>query len=57
MHNAIYILNTDAYDKIYGAPERADINELVNTVAPQQTVESIAAHPELLADVDVIFSG
>ena len=57
MHNAIYILNTDAYNKIYGAPERADINELANIVAPQQTVETIAAHPELLADVDVIFSG
>ena len=57
MHNAIYILNTDAYDKIYGAPERADINELVNIVAPQQTVESIAAHPELLSDVNIIFSG
>lgn len=57
MHNAIYILNTDAYDKIYGAPERADIDELVTMVAPQQTAESIAAHPELLADVDVVFSG
>jgi len=57
MHNAIYILNTDAYNKIYGGPERADIDELVNVVAPQQTVESIAACPELLADVDIIFSG
>ena len=57
MHNAIYILNTDAYDKIYGVLERADINELVDIVAPQQTVESIAAHPELLSDVDIIFSG
>jgi len=57
MHNAIYILNTDAYDKIYGVPERADIDELVNMVAPQQTAASIAAQSELLADVDVVFSG
>jgi len=57
MHNAIYILNTDAYDKIYGLPERAAIDELVSLVAPQQTAESIAAHPELLVDIDVIFSG
>jgi len=57
MHDAIYILNTDAYNIIYGMSERADIGELVNMVAPQQTSESITAHPELLADVDIIFSG
>ena len=57
MHKALYILNTDAYDKIYGPGERATIDELVEMVAPQQTAESILAQPELLSDVEVIFSG
>ena len=57
MLKGIFILNTDAYDKIYGEPERAAIAELVDIVAPQQTAQSIAENPALLAAVDVIFSG
>lgn len=57
MLKALYLLNTDAFEKIYGAPERAAIEAQVEMVAPPQTAETIQAHPELLQDVDVIFSG
>ncbi len=57
MLKALYLLNTDAYDKIYGEPERCAISELVTLVAPQQTAESVREHPEVLADVEAIFSG
>ena len=40
MLRALYLLNTDAYNKIYGAPEREAIASLVEIVAPQQTAES-----------------
>jgi phosphoglycerate dehydrogenase-like enzyme len=57
MLKALYLLNTDAYEKIYGAPERAAIAAMVEMVAPQQTAESVRANPEVLAEVDAIFSG
>jgi phosphoglycerate dehydrogenase-like enzyme len=57
MPNALYLLNADAYGKIYGPEERADIDALVQIVAPQQTAASVREHPEVLAEVDLIFSG
>ncbi|MBO0791908.1 MAG: hydroxyacid dehydrogenase [Ktedonobacteraceae bacterium] len=53
----LYVLRTDAYDKIYGPEERSDIAELVDIYAEQQTEESLRERPELLAEADVIFSG
>jgi phosphoglycerate dehydrogenase-like enzyme len=53
----LFLLNTGAYDQIYGEPERAAIAELVDIVAPPQTAESVRENPAVLADVDVIFSG
>ncbi|MGC9468237.1 MAG: hydroxyacid dehydrogenase [Anaerolineae bacterium] len=57
MLKAIYLLNPDAYDKIYGEPERADIDALVEIIAPPQTAASVHGDPAVLADIDVIFSG
>ena len=54
---SIYILNTDAYDVIYGADERADLANLLDIYAPQQTVQSVTEHPEILKPVEVIISG
>lgn len=54
---AIYLLNPDAYAKIYGPDERREIGELVDVIAPLQTAASVAANPAVLADVDVILSG
>jgi phosphoglycerate dehydrogenase-like enzyme len=54
---ALYLLNESAFDQIYGPDERRDIEELVDLVAPPQSAWTIAEHPELLADVEVILSG
>ncbi len=57
MLKGLFLLKTDAYDRIYGEPEREAIAELVNIVAPQQSADTIKANLGLLSDVDVIFSG
>ena len=54
---AIYLLNPDAYAKIYGPDERRDLAQLVDVIAPPQTAASVAADPSVLADVEVILSG
>jgi phosphoglycerate dehydrogenase-like enzyme len=54
---ALYLLNESAFDQIYGPDERRDIAELVDVIAPLQTAWTVAEHPELLADVEVILSG
>jgi phosphoglycerate dehydrogenase-like enzyme len=54
---AIYLLNPDAYAKIYGPDERREIGQLVDVIGPLQTATSVAANPGVLADVDVILSG
>lgn len=54
---ALYILNVDAFERIYGQPERDEIAQLVDLVAPPQTAASIAEKPELLSDVEIILSG
>ena len=54
---AIYILAEGALPLIYGPDERCAIAEWADIDAPPQTRESIARHPELLHDVDAIFSG
>jgi phosphoglycerate dehydrogenase-like enzyme len=53
----LYILDTEAYDLVYGPQERADIARLVDVIAPQQTRLSILENPHLLERVDVILSG
>ncbi|MEM7535568.1 MAG: hydroxyacid dehydrogenase [Chloroflexota bacterium] len=57
MHNALFLLNTDAYDKIYGPEERADLHKLVNIYAPQQTAASVQADPSILSQAEIILSG
>jgi phosphoglycerate dehydrogenase-like enzyme len=53
----LYLLGMSAFDRIYGADTRRDIEAQVEIVAPLQTPESIAADPAALADVSLIFSG
>ena len=53
----LYILGSQPYQWIYGAPERERITELVVIIAPAQTAESIRQDLGLLHDADVIFSG
>lgn len=57
MLKGLFILDTHAFELIYGEALHAKIARRVELVAPLQTKESIAEHPELLAEVEVIFSG
>ena len=53
----IFVLDSDAFEMVYGPEERAAIAACVDFVAPPQTHHSLAANPDLLRDVEVLFSG
>ena len=53
----LYILNADAYRKIYGPSERQAIEQHVEMVGPPQTRLSIVENKGMLKDIEVIFSG
>jgi phosphoglycerate dehydrogenase-like enzyme len=53
----LFLLNADAYAKIYGPAEQAEIEQLVQLYAPPQTAQSIQENPALLHQADIIFSG
>jgi phosphoglycerate dehydrogenase-like enzyme len=57
MLNGIFLLDTASYPLIYSQSQREEIGKLVHIYAPQQTTTTVAAHPEILAQADVIFSG
>jgi phosphoglycerate dehydrogenase-like enzyme len=53
----LFILRTDAYEKIYASQERKEIAALVDIIAPQQTAASIVEDPSPLQEAELIFSG
>ncbi len=53
----IFLLNQDAYQKIYGPAEQAAIARAVEFYAPPQTAQSVQADPAILHDAEMIFSG
>jgi phosphoglycerate dehydrogenase-like enzyme len=53
----LYLLDTENYDRIYGPAERDAIARLVDIYAAPQTRDSVAKHPQVLSEADVIFSG
>jgi len=57
MLKGLFILNADAFERIYGPAERTDIEARVEIVAGPQTRESVKADPAVLEPVEVIFSG
>jgi phosphoglycerate dehydrogenase-like enzyme len=57
MLKGLYLLNLDAYDKIYGDAERRTIAQLVDIYAPCQTADMVKYDPSVLSQADVIFSG
>ncbi len=57
MTKGIFILDSSAYELIYGATLHAEIARRVDLVPGLHTKESIQTNLELLADVEVIFSG
>jgi phosphoglycerate dehydrogenase-like enzyme len=52
-----FVLNADAYDLIYGPEERAAIAAQIELTGPPLTAAAVECSPDLLADVDLIFSG
>ncbi|MFA6963023.1 MAG: hydroxyacid dehydrogenase [Opitutaceae bacterium] len=57
MTKGIFILDTHAHELIYGEALHAEISRRVDLVPGVHTKKFIEDHPELLADVEVIFSG
>lgn len=55
--NGLFLLARDAFEAVYRPEAAAAIANRVNLVAPAMTAADIKGRPELLADVDVIFSG
>ncbi|HEX2739710.1 MAG TPA: hydroxyacid dehydrogenase [Rubrobacter sp.] len=53
----LYVLASDAFDRIYGEPERADIAALVEVEDVPQTAETVAKNLDVLDGVEVILSG
>jgi phosphoglycerate dehydrogenase-like enzyme len=53
----LFLLSASAYEEIYGEEARLTIAELVELAAPPQTGETVAQHPDVLADAEVILSG
>jgi phosphoglycerate dehydrogenase-like enzyme len=54
---ALYILDANSFERIYGPDTQAEIAGLVDLVAPPQTRHVATENPALLADVEIVFSG
>ena len=54
---ALYLLDSDAFHKIYGEEEQAAVAELADIYAPPQTRDSVARNSGVLAEAEVILSG
>ncbi|MBN1372264.1 MAG: hydroxyacid dehydrogenase [Anaerolineaceae bacterium] len=57
MKKALYLLDSSAYDLIYGPEERADIARMVDVYASPQTAQTITENPGVLTDAEILFSG
>ncbi|MBX3014363.1 MAG: hydroxyacid dehydrogenase [Caldilineaceae bacterium] len=57
MTKALFLLNADAYSKIYGPAQQAALSALVALYAPPQTAQSVAADPTILHEAELLFSG
>jgi len=57
MFKGIFIMDPYFYENTYGIEEHKDIAKLVELYAPLYTKTSIMENPEVLSDVDFIFSG
>jgi phosphoglycerate dehydrogenase-like enzyme len=57
MLKALYLLDHESFDLIYGQPERDDIAALLDIYAPVQTKKMLAADSSILGQAEVIMSG
>jgi phosphoglycerate dehydrogenase-like enzyme len=53
----LFVLNADAYGLAYGPDEREAIEQLATLIGPPMTRDDLAARSDLLARVEVLFSG
>ncbi len=53
----LYVLDPNSFGLIYGPEEQCDIAALVDIVAPPLSTRELLGRQELLAHVDVLFSG
>jgi phosphoglycerate dehydrogenase-like enzyme len=54
---ALYLLDGEAFQKVYGEEERKAVAGLADVYAPPQTADSVAKNLDVLAEVEVILSG
>jgi len=57
MVKALIVLNEDARERIYGDALLAEIARRMDLVAPPLTAKTLASRPDLLGEVEVMFSG
>jgi len=57
MVKGIFVLDSEAYEKVYAGPISEEINRLVEIYAPPLTSDSLKRNLSILHDADVIFSG
>jgi phosphoglycerate dehydrogenase-like enzyme len=57
MCKALYLLDQESFDLIYGPDERRDVARLVDIFAPIQTKNMVAADSSILSEVEIIMSG
>jgi phosphoglycerate dehydrogenase-like enzyme len=57
LYKGLYILDEAAFADIYGPSEREEIARAADVYAAQMTAEEVIKNPDLLKDVEVIFSG
>lgn len=53
----LFLLNADAYERIYSKSQRDEIAMLVDLYAAPQTAQSVVADPTILHHAEIIFSG
>src|SRR5258708_7951570 len=56
MLKGIFVLSADGFSSIYGQVQD-EIRQLVQIDAPPQTAEMVHENPDILHDVDVLFTG
>lgn len=57
MRNGLVILDSKAFELIYGSDIKSEISHRVRLLAEPMTKEEVMGRPELLKEVEVIFSG
>ena len=55
--NALFVLGSDAFERIYAPQDRAELSQHLNFIHPPITAGEYSEHSAVLAQTDIIFSG